>query len=440
MLKKLLKRRNAPAAAAPPPASVPALKSTPGTDVVPVGSTDYAAQKDLLAGADVAARLQLAQAHDTRPEILYFLAGDESSEVRQAVAANPSTPVQADELLVDDADEEVRGDLALKIARLLPDMSDDEQEKVQDLTFEMLRRLASDQLPRVRALLAEELKSSRHVPVEIVRQLALDVAIIVSTPVLEYSPLLNDADLLEVIAAGCAEEALCAISRRAEVSEDVSDAVVATLDVPAVATLLANKKASVREAALDKIAENAADVQSWHEPLVMRPELSIRAVRRVAGFVASSLLEVLADRNDLDRETTRFLTKRLKARIEEAEGNLQAEEREQVLVLDQRMLLDDEAMDQAIQSGRNDFVLEALALRSELAPDLIRKIIKSSSAKAITALAWKANLSMRTAIQVQSRVARIPPKKLLNARHGTDYPMAPEEMAEQLRKAARMSG
>ena len=438
MLKNLLKRRNAPSAPALLP--VPAAGSSPGTDVVPVGSTDYAAQKDLLAGADLAARLRLAQAHDTRPEILYFLAGDEASEVRQAVAANPATPVQADELLVDDADEEVRGDLALKIARLLPDMSHDEQEKVQELSFEMLRRLASDQLPRVRALLAEELKSSRHVPVSIVRQLALDVAVIVSTPVLEYSPLLNDADLLEVIAAGCAEEALCAISRRAGVSEDVSDAVVATLDVPAVATLLANKKASVREAALDKIAENAADVQSWHEPLVMRPELSIRAVRRVAGFVASSLLEVLADRNDLDQETTRFLTKRLKARIAEAEGNLQAEEQEQVLVLDQRMLLDDEAMDQAIQSGRNDFVLEALALRSEVAPDLVRKIIKSSSAKAITSLAWKANLSMRTAIQVQSRVARIPPKKLLNARHGTDFPMSPEEMVEHLRKAGRMAG
>jgi len=443
MLKKLLKRRNAPAAALdqlPVPAANAVPKSMPGTDVVPVGSTDYTAQKDMLAAADLEARLQLARADDTRPEILYYLAGDESALVRQAVAANPATPMQADELLVDDADDEVRGDLALKIARLLPDMSHDEQEKVQELTFEMLRRLASDQLPRVRALLAEELKSSRHVPVEIVRQLALDVAVIVSTPVLEYSPLLNDADLLEVIAAGCAEEALCAIARRSTVSEDVSDAVVASFDVPAVATLLANKKASVREATLDRIAENAADVQSWHEPLVMRPELSIRAVRRVAGFVASSLLEVLAERNDLDHETTRFLTKRLKARIAETEGDLQAEEREQAMVLDQRMLLDDEAMDQAIQSGRNDFVLEALALRTDLVPDLVHKIIKSSSPRAITSLAWKANLSMRTAIQIQSRVGRIPPKKLLNARHGTDYPMTPDEMAAELAKTINMVG
>ena len=85
------------------------------------------------------------------------------------MVANPATPVQADELLVDDVDEDVRGNLALKIARLLPDMPYDEQERVKELTFEMLRRLASDLLPRVRVLLAEELKNNRHVPVSIVQ-------------------------------------------------------------------------------------------------------------------------------------------------------------------------------------------------------------------------------------------------------------------------------
>ncbi len=429
MLKNLLKRKIAPAAGSssdPPPAQLPATLSESGMD--------YGAQKELLAASDLAARLRLAGAPDTRPEILYYLAGDESDEVRQAVAANPATPVQADQMLSEDADEDVRADLALKIARLLPDMPRDEQEKVRELTFDMLKRLASDQLPRVRALLAEELKSSRDVPVSIVRQLALDVAAIVSTPVLEYSPLLSDLDLMEVIAAGCAQEALCAIASRETVSEDVPDAVVATLDVPAVATLLANKKASVREATLDKITKNAADVQSWHESLVMRPGLSIRAIRRVAGFVASSLLEVLAERNDLDGETTRFLKKRLKARIDETEGELQVEEQEKARVLDQSMLLDDEAVEQAILSGRADFVLEALTLRSELAPEVVRKIINSASPKVVTALAWKANLSMRTAIQLQSRTARIPPKKMLNARLGTDYPLTPEEMAELLAK------
>ncbi|MDP6346155.1 MAG: hypothetical protein QF491_21650, partial [Alphaproteobacteria bacterium] len=145
---------------------------------VPDAEFDYQAQKRLLSKSDVAARLLLAEHTDTRPEILYYLAGDPSPEVRRAVAANAATPLQADELLVDDADEEVRRDLAMKIARLLPDMPADEQQKVRDLTFQMLRRLAGDQLPRVRAMLSEELKESRDVPRDVVRALALDVAII----------------------------------------------------------------------------------------------------------------------------------------------------------------------------------------------------------------------------------------------------------------------
>ncbi|MFP6696904.1 MAG: hypothetical protein VCF08_08365 [Alphaproteobacteria bacterium] len=38
------------------------------------------------------------------------------------MAANPATPMQADEILMEDADDDLRGDLALKTARLLPDM------------------------------------------------------------------------------------------------------------------------------------------------------------------------------------------------------------------------------------------------------------------------------------------------------------------------------
>ncbi|MFX5252870.1 DUF2336 domain-containing protein, partial [Acinetobacter baumannii] len=82
-------------------------------------------------------------------------------------------------------------------------------------------------------------------------------------------------------------------------SYNVSDAVVATLDGPAVATLLANKSAQVREETLDTIIEHAASMENWHKPLVMRAELSLRAMRRIAGFVAASLIDELVDRHKL---------------------------------------------------------------------------------------------------------------------------------------------
>lgn len=107
---------------------------------------EYEAQKRMLQDSDPAVRLELARNPSARPEVLYYLANDEASSVRRAVATNPSTPVQADEVLSADASEEVRQDLALKIARLVPDMPSDEMEKVRELTLAVLDRLARDNI------------------------------------------------------------------------------------------------------------------------------------------------------------------------------------------------------------------------------------------------------------------------------------------------------
>ena len=64
---------------------------------------------------------------------------------------------------------------------------------------------------RVRAILAEEIKYLNCIPKDIALHLARDVESIVATPILEYSPLLSDADLIEIIASGPVQEVLVAI-------------------------------------------------------------------------------------------------------------------------------------------------------------------------------------------------------------------------------------
>jgi hypothetical protein len=51
----------------------------------------------------------------------------------------------------------------------------------------------------------------------------------------------------------------------------------------------------------------------------------------------------------------------------------------------------------------------------------------------ITALVWRAKFSMRTAVMVQRDVARVPPRMMLNARNGSDYPMTEAELQDQLK-------
>ncbi|WP_369127350.1 DUF2336 domain-containing protein, partial [Acinetobacter johnsonii] len=66
--------------------------------------------------------------------------------------------------------------------------------------------------------------------------------------------------------------------------------------------MLANPDASIREKTLDELAAQAEKVQSWHEPIALRTDLSKRAIWRIASFVASSLIEQLVARYGLDEE------------------------------------------------------------------------------------------------------------------------------------------
>lgn len=393
----------------------------------------YEDQRSQAESREVAVRRSLAQDADTKPEILYFLAEDQDASVREAVAANTATPGQADMLLARDGADEVREALARKIGRLMPDLRESERARVREMAIQTLETLAADQLPRVRAALAEQLKSSAEVPHEVVLKLARDAIEIVCTPILEYSPLLNDADLKEIIAAGAASGALAAIARRDGLSGEVSDSVAATLDVPAVADLLANESAQIREDTLDRIAENAEAVEAWHEPIVMRPELSRRAMLRISGFVASSLIAILADRNNLDDDTALALSKALRDRLQQEKPEVDQEEEARVQDMLAAGEIDDDALQDAAFEGRRGFVVNVLATSLGCSGEAIEKLFALKEPKIATALVWKAGFNMRSAYAVQSGVVGIPPAKLLNARNGSEFPLGEAEMSGLLK-------
>tara|TARA_R110002167_G_scaffold217012_2_gene421807 strand:+ start:1565 stop:2836 length:1272 start_codon:yes stop_codon:yes gene_type:complete len=408
-------------------------------DDLDASALSYEEQRARLEQGGASDRLHLAGSRGTRPEILYFLAKDESSAVRCAIAGNDATPVQADQILVEDGDVEVRSALAEKIARLVPEMPDDEQEKIRELTYEILEQLARDSLPRVRAAVSEQIKHAEGVPKHIVSLLAMDMEDIVAAPILEYSPLLDDDDLLEIIRLSKTEASATAIARRANLGAQVADAVARTCETGAVAALLANDSAQLREDTLDRIIDQAQTVTPWHEPLVRRPKLPMKAVRKLSGFVAQSLVRMLSERNDLDPSTTDYLLEVVEERFAgeadtdgEAEDDSDESQVEQARALHKKKMLDDEAVQIALEDGRTVFATEALMLLSGLPQTGSRKLLRSGQAKPVTALVWKCGLGMRTAMQVQRHIAKIAPHNVLNARNGTDYPLTPEEMQWQI--------
>ena len=388
----------------------------------------YDDSKNLARDDDGDTRRKLAARRDIRPEILYYLATDELVDVRREVATNTQTPRQADRLLVDDVDDEVRCELARKIGRLAPGLSQEAKDQLHKLTFEILDALAHDALPRVRQIVAEEIKRSASIPRDIVQHLARDVELVVSAPILEYSPLLGDQELLEIIESDPVQGALAAISNRDGVRPSVVDAIAERGDESAIAALLGNPSAQIREETLDSLLDRAPQKPSWHQPLVERPELSLNAVRRIAKFVALALLRVLEERSDLPEQAVAEVRQAVARRIDKegvtggTDAGLNAE------AAFKEGIIDDELVQSSIDTGDHDFVVKALALKAGQPFEVVERVIALQGSKSITALVWKAGLSMRTAIQVQLRVARVPPTEVLNAKDGTDYPLSDDEL------------
>jgi uncharacterized protein (DUF2336 family) len=373
----------------------------------------------------------LASQLDAGDDVLGYLSQHGAPATRRAVAANPAAPASANRRLADDDDDDVRIELARKIGRLMPGLSTDESEHVRKLTIETIEKLAQDQLPRVRAILAEEIRALDCIPRHIALALARDVEATVSASILQYSPLLSDADLKEVIAAGRASEILTAIARRRPLSESVADAIVSSLDIPAVAALLTNSDAHVRAQTLERVVEEAENVAEWHVPIVLRVDLSSRAIRRLSDFVSRSLLQALSERSGLDRATKQRLEVRLRERLSEEEPVTEGAAgavRTEIDVALRSGKLDGSFVEAAVEQGRREIVVLALSELAEVPVQNVRHILQADTARPITALVWRAGLSMRTSFKIQRFLMKLPASALLPARSGVSFPMSEDEM------------
>ena len=377
------------------------------------------------------------------PELLFFLAADTADEVRRQVAENLATPGRADVLLASDAVESVRGALLEKTVGRIPPNGADPEGPLEKFTLRVLTVLAGDPSTEIRRLLAEAIRSHEHAPQAVVSTLAVDTEPAVAIPILRHSPQLSEADLLAAVDGQADPARLAAVAQRPTLSSKVADAVVRTDDVEAIALLLDNESAQIREETLDHILAKAPSRPTWHRPLVYRPDLSGEAVRRLARFVAMSLVEVLQSRNTLDPMVAREVAEVFCARFER-DGAVLADADEPAIgrrpvdggsraeALARDGVLTDEEIDDAIFAGDRSFVIAALAALSEVSRSTVERILDAQSARGVVALVWKAGLGMRLAMKVQMQIAQIPPKAMVNARDGTDFPLTQKEMEWQL--------
>ena len=380
-----------------------------------------------------AERMVLALRRDVPPELLYFLAEDPEVQVRRSIAENPNTPRQADVVLGRDPDPGVRCLLARKIVG--EGLGDDERSQLWRMGFTILESLMRDSSIRVRRALADAIRHMFHVPHDIAVGLAKDPERRVAAPVLRHSPVLTDDDLVAIVEDGAADWAHQAIASRDTVSERVSAALVDAGATPTVTRLLNNNCAEIGEPALETIVERAPDIEAWHEPLVKRPKMPLGLVRKLAGFVKGPLKAALAARTGSAPENAAATEPSTAVgwtpREPKENGGFETP-KDRALRLHADKKLNDAVIEMALNANEREFVMAAIALRAGVPLWGVERIVNGGSAKGVTALCWKAGVQMRFAIELQRRLARVPPSRVIHARDGFYYPFSEEDMQGRL--------
>ncbi len=280
---------------------------------------NYETAKHIAAHGDDVSRLELAKDNNAPTEILYYLATDDNTSVRQAVATNFATPLQADFLLTHDLDDGIRHDLAKKIGKRLNASDADADEVISQRVNKVLENLINDQLVVVRRIIADEIKQLESVPKGVVTKLARDTEAAVAAPILEHSPILDDAELIEIISAGIQSDAVTAIARRQNIGAGVSQSITETRHVQSIGTLLNNKSAQIDASTFVEIASIAEDEDALHMPLAERNDLPEPVLRRMVGFVSDTIVNDLIARYPLTEANQEHFRARVSQRLKKAE-------------------------------------------------------------------------------------------------------------------------
>lgn len=196
------------------------------------------------------------------------------------------------EKLLADPSPAVRIDTAAKVAQAYAGAGLSDAERA--LAQAIIAALARDAEVAVRRALAEHLRDNPQVPRATAQRLARDVAE-VATPILQFSPVFSDADLIELLQA-VSPRHQCAIAGRRRVSEDLADALVRQAAEPAVAVLMGNPGASVGLPLVARALDRFPDSRAVGEAVAHRPGLPAQFAARLIGQVSAALRETLVER------------------------------------------------------------------------------------------------------------------------------------------------
>lgn len=265
-----------------------------------------------------------------------------------------------------------------------PERSDRESQ----LFDEIVGAVAADLETQVRIELAKKVATS-NVPVQrTARRLAMDV-IEVARPVIESSKALSEADILEVIKEK-SQDHMLAVSKRPDIGETVSSALVAKGEDRVVASLLENRTAKIDRQTYERVAERAESNPVLHAPFVRNAQVPLDLLNNVYLKVEGDL------RREIMRKFHGVSPAELEAALEASRNHLSAAygalpddyqvAKEHVAKLEKVSALKPPVLVQLLRENRRTAFLVAFAQLVDIEFDLGRRLVEGKDIDALAML------------------------------------------------------
>jgi uncharacterized protein (DUF2336 family) len=201
------------------------------------------------------------------------------------------------------AAERAEATSALARAYLYSDLSTDDRAACEGALIMSL----DDPSPLVREALARALAFSEFSPPAVVLGLAADQAEVASW-VLEHSPLLVDADLVDAVATGRGQ-AQIAIANRTKLQPAVAAAIAEVGSAEACLVLIENPSALIAPFSLDRVVARFGHLAAIREAMLMRPDLPAPTRQALVAKLSETLAGFVAARAWLDEERAQRIAK-----------------------------------------------------------------------------------------------------------------------------------
>src|SRR6201996_7022359 len=194
------------------------------------------------------------------------------------------------------AGERAEATRSLARAWLVSDLTGEDRAAAEGALLMML----DDASPLVRQAMAEVFARSAQAPAAIVRALSLDQSS-VALLILEHSPLLIDADLVDIVATGNCETQ-CAIARRIRLPASVCAAIAEVGSAAAALELIENAYAELPPFSWDRIVERHGHLAAIRESMLVLQDLPAATRAALVAKLSETLAQFVVARNWLSAD------------------------------------------------------------------------------------------------------------------------------------------